>query len=194
MTSMPSVFISHGPPTTVMDDGPTAAFLTKLGREMDKPQAVLCVSAHWETAAPAVSTAVNPETIYDFYGFPDALYEIAYPAPGAREVAEQAATALTAAGLACACDPGQGLDHGTWVPLALMYPDADIPVAQVAIQPELGPAHHVEVGNALAPLRDDGVLILGSGNITHNLGDALAHMRSGTPNSPTPEWASIFDD
>ena len=194
MASMPSVFISHGPPTTVVDNGPTAAFLARLGRELDKPRAILCVSAHWETAAPAVSTAVNPETIYDFYGFPDALYEISYPAPGAREVAEQAAAALTAAGLACARDPGQGFDHGTWVPLALMYPAADIPIAQVAIQPALGPAHHVELGRALAPLREDGVLILGSGNITHNLADALADMRSGTPNPPIPEWAAAFDE
>jgi len=194
MASMPSVFISHGPPTTVVDGGPTAAFLAQLSRELDKPRAILCISAHWETAAPAVSTAVNPQTICDFYGFPDALYEISYPAPGARDVAVQAASALTAAGLACACEPGQGLDHGTWVPLALMYPAADIPVAQVAIQPELGPAHHVEIGKALAPPCEDGILILGSGNITHNLGDALAHMRSGNPIPPTPEWASAFDD
>ncbi len=191
---MPSIFISHGPPTTAVDGGPTAAFLTKLGAELDKPRAILCVSAHWETTAPSVSTAATPETIYDFYGFPDALYEMNYPAVGACEVAERAATVLTGAGLACARDPVQGLDHGTWIPLALMYPAADIPVAQLSIQPDFGPAHHVDLGKALAPLREDGVLILGSGNITHNLGDALGHMRAGTPNPPTPQWATAFDE
>ena len=194
MPKIPSVFISHGPPTIAIDGGPTAEFLTKLGSELGRPQAILCISAHWETAAPAVSTSNKPETIYDFYGFPDPLYAMTYPARAAPEVAERAATALSAAGLDCACDPQQGLDHGTWTPLALMYPEADIPVAQVSIQPDLGPAHHVDAGEALAPLRDDDILILGSGNITHNLADALGHMRSGVPNPPTPSWAAAFDD
>ena len=191
---IPSIFISHGPPTIAIEEGPTALFLKRLGSEMARPNTILCISAHWETQAPAVSVSERPETIYDFYGFPDPLYEMKYSAAGAVDVAERAAGAMVAAGFTCDRVVEQGLDHGTWIPLALMYPDADIPVAQVSIQPDLGPAHHLELGKALAPLRDDGVLILGSGNITHNLPDALGHMRAGTSNPPTPDWAREFDE
>ena len=193
MPKIPSVFISHGPPTLALEDGPTQAFLKRLAAELGRPREILCVSAHWETALPAVSTAVNPATIYDFYGFPDPLYQMTYPAPGAVALAERVTRALSNAGLGCTSDPGQGFDHGAWIPLLLMYPEADIPVAQLSIQPDLSPAHHVEIGRALAWLRDEGVLILGSGNVTHNLRDALSNLRTGVANPPTPEWASAFD-
>ena len=194
MTRVPTIFVSHGPPTLAIDNGPTVAFFKRLGAEFERPTSILCISAHWETAAPAVSTAESPQMIYDFYGFPEALYQMTYPAPGAAHTARKAAASLSDAGLSCAVDPSQGFDHGCWVPLMVMYPEADIPVAQLSIQPDAGPAHHLEVGKALAPLRDEGVLILGSGNVTHNLQDALGNMRAGTSNPPTPKWAAEFDD
>ncbi|MFQ5971899.1 MAG: DODA-type extradiol aromatic ring-opening family dioxygenase [Alphaproteobacteria bacterium] len=195
MARFPSVFISHGPPTIAIEPGPVPDFLHGLGPELGRPEAILCVSAHWETPLPAVGTAEAPELIYDFYGFPEPLYELTYPAPGAPALAEKAAAALGAAGIHCDRDPGQGLDHGAWVPLMLMYPDADVPVAQLSIQHHLGPAHHLDIGKALSGLRDEGVLVLGSGNVTHNLADALGRWRAGEPTDLEPlDWAVAFDE
>ena len=195
MSALPSVFVSHGPPTIAIDEGPAPQFLAALGRALPRPEAILCVSAHWETEAPAVLSAAAPPMIYDFYGFPDALYEIVYPAPGATALAARAAGLLEAAGIPCAAEPERGYDHGTWTPLRLAYPDADVPITQLSIQHHLSGAHHVALGRALAPLREEGVLIFGSGNVTHNLRDALGRMRlgSGLDASP-PEWASNFAD
>lgn len=190
MTRMPALFISHGAPTLALEPGATRDFLARLGAGIGRPSAILVVSAHWETVAPAVSTAVRPETIHDFYGFPQALYEMRYPAPGAPAVAQQAIERLAAAGLSAAAVADRGLDHGAWVPLQLMYPAADIPVAQVPVQTRLGPAHHFRLGEALRPLRDAGVLIIGSGSATHNLGEFRNHRYD----SPPPEWVSRFDD
>ncbi|MBL8832258.1 MAG: dioxygenase [Rhodospirillales bacterium] len=187
MSDLPAIFVSHGAPTLPLDDVPARDFLRGLSKLFPAPKAILVASAHWETPAPAVSLATKPETVHDFYGFPRELYAMSYPAPGAPEVAAKAKALLDAAGLAAAGDPGQGLDHGAWVPLLLAWPDAEIPVAQVAIQPHLGPAHHVAIGRALAPLRKEGVLILGSGGAVHNL---RRLERSGPP----PEWAKSFDD
>lgn len=188
--SLPSLFVSHGPPTIAVADCPARDFLAGLGAAIPRPRAILCVSAHWETPAPAVSGAVRPETVYDFYGFPDALYRMTYPAPGAPEVAGQVAELLAEAGLEGTVDPGQGLDHGAWIPLMLIYPDADIPVAQVAVQPGRDTRHHFELGCALSPLRQDGVLILGSGNATHNLRDFRRH---GFDDPPVA-YAAAFED
>lgn len=186
---MPALFVSHGAPTLPLEDVPARDFLRTLGAAMAKPAAVLAVSAHWETDAPAVSTSPRPATIHDFHGFPDALYRIAYPAPGAPEVAAEAARLLRGAGFAAREDAGQGLDHGAWVPLRMIYPRADVPVAQVAIQPALGPAHHVALGRALAPLRSRDVLILGTGSAVHNL-RRLTWNRHDAP----PPWAVAFDE
>lgn len=169
MTTFPSVFVSHGAPTLALTPCPARAFLAGLGRTLGRPEAILCVSAHWETAEPAVSAATEPETIHDFYGFPAPLYQLRYPAPGAPALAERVTSLLKTSGLSCARDAGQGLDHGAWVPLLLMYPEADIPVAQISVNMPRGPAHHVALGRALAPLREEGILVLGSGGATHNL-------------------------
>jgi 4,5-DOPA dioxygenase extradiol len=189
MTStIPSVFVSHGAPTLVMEDIPARLFMTTLGRQLPRPKAILCISAHWETAAPTVSTAAAPETIHDFYGFPDTLYRLRYAAPGAPDLAERVVGLLGDAGIGGGIDASRGLDHGAWNPLLLIYPDADIPVTQLSIQSSLDPAHHAAVGRALRPLRDEGVLILASGGAVHNL--RQFHVDRDMP----APWAVSFDD
>lgn len=190
MTRLPTLFVSHGAPTLTLEPGPTRGFLEQLGGSIGRPDAILMVSAHWESAAPAISTAAQPETIHDFYGFPDELYRMRYAAPGAPELAARVAALLTNAGLSTAAIPDRGLDHGAWVPLMLMYPDADIPVTQFAVQTALGTAHHWRLGGALRALRDEGVLIIGSGSVTHNLRE-LGNYRY---DSPPPDWVAAFND
>jgi 4,5-DOPA dioxygenase extradiol len=190
MSRMPSIFVSHGAPTLPLDDVPARDFLRGLAADVPRPKAILVASAHWETAAPAVSTAAKPQTIHDFYGFPRQLYEMQYPAPGAPEAATRARELLVAAGFETTADAGQGLDHGAWVPLLLAWPKADIPVAQIAIQPQLGAAHHIALGRALAPLADEGILVLGSGGAVHNLRALDWQGGAGTG----ADWARAFDD
>jgi 4,5-DOPA dioxygenase extradiol len=190
MARMPSLFVSHGAPTLIVQDGPAHRFLAGYGAVLGKPSAILVASAHWESADLSVSTAEKPETIHDFYGFPKALYELTYAAPGTPAVAARAAALLRDAGLKGDEDSTRGLDHGAWVPLRLMYPDADIPVAQISIQTALGPAHQLAVGRALAPLRDDGVLIMGSGSATHN----LAEFRGQALDTPPLDWVTELAD
>lgn len=173
----------------ILEDVPARTFLAGLGGAIERPRAIVVVSAHWETEAPEVSATTTPETIHDFYGFPEALYRMRYPAPGAPDVAAKIVDHLNSAGISAKSDPTRGLDHGAWAPLLLMYPEADIPVLQISIQPHLGPAHHVAVGHALAPLRDDGVLVMASGSATHNLRGLDWRGRSGPPT-----WAQEFDD
>jgi 4,5-DOPA dioxygenase extradiol len=129
------------------------------------------VSAHWDTDAPCVGLADRLETIHDYWGFPKELYEIDYPATGCREAATEVLSALRFAGLTAEGDAGRGLDHGAWIPLRLMFPDADVPVVPLSIQSHLGPAHHLALGRALAPLTAQGFLVVASGNLTHNLRD-----------------------
>lgn len=188
--AMPSVFVSHGAPTLVVDPVPTRQFLLGLGKALPRPKAILAVSAHWDTPAPRVSLADAPRTMYDFYGFPDELYEMTYPAPGNPALAEQCARLLGEAGVKVAPDMDRGLDHGAWVPLMLMYPEADIPVTQLSIQSHLSPQHHLELGRALAPLREQGVLILASGNATHNLREVFQN----PIDAPPAPYAKAFAD
>jgi 4,5-DOPA dioxygenase extradiol len=187
---IPSLFLSHGAPTLPLTDTPARDFLGQLGRVLERPRAILVVSAHWETARPAVNAVEWNDTIHDFYGFPRPLYDMRYPAPGAPQLASRVAEALRKAGLGCDIDRERGLDHGAWVPLSLIYPAADIPVLQLSVQPQLGPEHHLRVGRALAPLRDDGVLIIGSGSFTHDLSEFRGH----GPNDPAPSWVNDFAD
>ena len=171
MTSLPSLYISHGSPMTALQPGLVGQRLAELVKTLPRPRAIVLASAHWLARRPLVGGAAQPQTIHDFGGFPPALYEIQYPAPGEPALAQQVFERLQAAGLQPHLDPIRGLDHGVWVPLRLLYPDADIPVVPVSIQPELGPAHHLALGKALAPLREQDVLVIGSGSITHNLHD-----------------------
>ena len=185
---LPAIFLSHGAPTLAVEETSETRAWAALAKEIRRPSAILAVSAHWDTDAPMVSTAARPETIHDFSGFPRELYEQRYPAPGAPELAERVATQLAHSGLACAVDPGRGLDHGAWVPLKWMYPEADIPVTQLSVQSRRGARHHHELGRALAPLRDEGVLILASGGIVHNLREIQWQARAPVA------WARKFND
>jgi 4,5-DOPA dioxygenase extradiol len=185
--TFPAVFVSHGAPTLAVEENDTTDFLKRLGRELGKPRAVLCVSAHWNTGAPAVSAAERPQTIHDFGGFADELYRITYTAPGAPALAGRVVELLGGDKIGCSVSAERGLDHGAWVPLRLLYPEADVPVTQLSIQPRLGPEHHIRVGRALAPLRREGVLLLATGSATHNL-SMLA------PGGPPPAWAMEFDE
>ena len=190
MPPFPALFLSHGAPTLIIEDGPARRFLAGYGARLGRPSAILVASAHWEEPVATVSTAERPETIHDFYGFPPELYSLRYPAPGAPAVAEQAASLIEAAGLPVLRDADRGLDHGAWVPLSLMYAQADIPVAQVSLLRSGGPDAHLKLGAALRPLRDQGVLILGSGSTTHN----LAAFRGFNPDAPAPAWVTGFAD
>ena len=185
---LPAIFVSHGAPTLALDPGATGAFWEELGKSLPRPEAVLCVSAHWMTPAPATSRAAQPETIHDFYGFPEPLYRLFYPAPGAPLLAERAAELLTAAGMPVAIDPERGLDHGAWVPLRSLYPAAEIPVTQLSIQFERDAAWHYRMGEALAPLRREKILVLASGGAVHNLREIA--WNSDEP----PAWARQFDE
>ena len=190
MSSVPALFVSHGAPTLILETVPARAALRDLGRRLGRPRAVVVASAHWEQAASPLTGATAPETIHDFHGFPQRLYELRYPAPGDPDLAAEASALLEAAGIASGVDGQRGLDHGAWVPLMLMYPDADVPVLQVAVSPQAGAAHHLRLGAALAPLRARGVLVMGSGSATHD----LRAFRGQPIDAPAPEWVSGFNE
>lgn len=186
----PALFISHGSPMLAIEDSPARRFLLGLAASLPRPERILVASAHWETARPVVSTAARPRTVHDFRGFDRKLYEIDYPAPGDPELAREAASLLSTAGYQVEADPEHGWDHGVWVPLSLLFPAADISVAQVSIQPDAGPAHHHAVGRALAPLRERGVMIVASGAMTHDLKSYFAQREGGA----APDWVTRFTD
>jgi 4,5-DOPA dioxygenase extradiol len=169
--NLPTLFLPHGAPTFALRPGVAGTAMTRIAAGLPRPRAVVMISPHWETAQAAVGTAARLDTIHDFYGFPPELYEIHYPASGCPEAAHEVASALTAAGLSVTVAPERGLDHGAWIPLRQMYPDADVPVVPLSLQSQLGVEGAYQLGQALAPLASQGMLIIGSGNITHNLGD-----------------------
>ena len=180
---MPVIFAAHGAPV-LLDDDVWMAELASWASAMLRPTSVLMVSAHWEQRPTTLGATRTVPLVYDFYGFPERYYRTEYPAPGAPELAARVRELLRAKGIAVAGDPERGLDHGAYVPLVAMYPGADVPVLQVSM-PALEPAELFELGRALAPLRDEGVLVFGSGFLTHNMAYAF---RSGTP-----AWAREFD-
>ncbi|KAF1051108.1 MAG: 4,5-DOPA dioxygenase extradiol [Stenotrophomonas maltophilia] len=187
---LPTLFISHGSPMLALQPGASLAPLTRLARELPKPKAILVVSAHWESADLRVTHAAQPQTWHDFYGFPPELYAVQYPAPGAPALAQRVVQLLGEDGLAASLDDQRPLDHGAWVPLSLMYPAADIPVLQLSLPSHLPPALQQRIGQALRGLREEDVLLIGSGSITHNLGEL--DRRAG-PESIQP-WAREFRD
>ena len=172
----PTLFISHGSPMHAQDAGSAGAAWAAVTASLPRPKAVMMVSAHWETAQPTLGSAAQPATIHDFGGFPEALYKIRYPAPGAPDVAQRAAKLLADAGIAVTQDAQRGLDHGAWVPMQNMFKHADVQVLQLSVQTRLGTRHHLAVGRALHALRDE-VLIVASGHVTHNLRDAISAMQ-----------------
>ena len=189
--TLPTLFLSHGSPMQAVEPGIAGRAWQSLGARLPRPAAIVIASAHWETALPMTTGNPNPETIHDFGGFPRELYEIRYPAPGDPPLAARASALLKDAGITAGIDGIRGLDHGAWVPLRWMYPDASIPVVQLAVQPGRGPAHHLALGRALAPLRDEGVLLIGSGHTTHNLREFMMDRRSGSDGKVAP-YAEAF--
>ena len=187
---LPSLFISHGSPMLPLIDAPARDFLAGLGGSFARPRAILVASAHWETEHPEINAVARNTTIHDFHGFPKALYELSYNAPGDPALAEQASDLLRAAGLRSTVDHHRGLDHGAWVPLLMAFPAADIPVLQVSVQSHLGPAHHLQLGQALAPLRAEGILVIGSGSWTHD----LRRFRGQAIDAPEAPDVTVFSD
>ncbi len=192
MTMQPTLFLSHGAPTMALEPGKAGAALGALGKGLLRPSSILIISPHWDTPSAEVSTVEHPETIHDFFGFPAPLYELRYPAPGAPELARRAAALLQSAGKSCASDPARGLDHGAWSPLRFMFPEADVPVTQLSLQSQRGPRYQFEVGQALAPLCDENVLIIGSGSMTHNLGEFRGKRFDSTPEPYVTEFQDWF--
>jgi 4,5-DOPA dioxygenase extradiol len=189
---LPSVFISHGSPMHALQPGPAGEAWKALGRRLPRPRAILIASAHWETNLPMLTGNAKPETVHDFYNFPEPLYRLRYPAPGSPQLAQQAQALLKNAGFTAGIDGSRGLDHGAWTPLLYAYPEHDVPVVQISVQPALGPRHHVQLGNALRALSQEGVLIVGSGHLTHNLRDWARG--AGKPEPYAQEFqAWVFD-
>ncbi|MGA7777825.1 MAG: class III extradiol ring-cleavage dioxygenase [Paraburkholderia sp.] len=193
MSRLPSLFLSHGAPTLPIDPSMPRAEFGVLSSQLPRPEAILMLSAHWGSTQPLASTAEMPETIHDFYGFPRQLYEIQYPAAGAPDAARRAAAQLNEHGL-LADTQSHGLDHGAWVPMLLMFPNADVPVAQLSIQPHMDAAHHFRVGRALRALKDEGVMVIGSGQITHNLRAADFSARPEDADPRVTEFTDWFEE
>lgn len=190
---LPTLFISHGAPNLAIVDSPARRFLAGYGAGLPKPRAVVVASAHFCTEHPVVVSDAHPGMIYDFNGFDPVLKKMVYPAPGDPALAENVARRLDAAGFQVGIAPRRGYDHGTWVPLSLVFPEADVPVVQLSIQPHLDPAHHFRVGAALRGLAEDDVLVVGSGALTHNLREVFDPRRGMRPLDDENEgWAERF--
>ena len=184
---MPALFLGHGSPMNVIEENEFAKGWERLGKEISQPKAIVSISAHWETRGTHVTAMDNPPTIHDFGNFPQALFDIQYPAPGNPALAARIQSIVKTTDVRLTHE--WGLDHGTWGVLTKMYPEADIPVLQLSLDKGMTPGDHYAVGRELRPLRDDGVLILGSGNIVHNLGQI-----SMDPNIEPADWAVEFDE
>ena len=188
---MSTLFVSHGAPNLILHNSEARHFLEHFGKDIGKPRAILMVTAHFEAHRPTLTNGTHPPMIYDFGGFEPELRTVQYRAPGSPEVASEAFKLLDEAGLSPAF-ADRGFDHGTWVPLVLMRPEADIPVVQLSVEPDKGAAYHLKLGRALKPLADSGVLIIGSGAATHNLHEFFRGQYR--PDSPAPDWVKSFGD
>ncbi|WP_122583764.1 DODA-type extradiol aromatic ring-opening family dioxygenase [Pseudomonas viridiflava] len=186
----PSLFISHGSPMLALQPGESGPALARLAAEMPRPRAIVMVSAHWESHELLVNGNPQPETWHDFGGFAAELFAVQYPAPGLPDLTREVVELLAASDLPARIDSRRPFDHGVWVPLSLMYPQADIPVVQISLPSRQGPELQTRVGKALAGLRADGVLIIGSGSITHNLGE----LNWNGDSARVEPWAQAFRD
>lgn len=191
MARQPTVFISHGSPMLPLEPGTAAGMLKELGQELPRPKAILAFSPHWMARQPAVGSSAHPETIHDFSGFDPALHQMRYPVAGNPEVAQRAASLLERAGWTAPLDPKRGLDHGVWVPLSIMFPQADVPVVPVAMPWPLDASGAHRLGAALSPLAEEGVLLFGTGSLTHNLRDFSP--ASGTDEAPQTYVSEFVD-
>jgi 4,5-DOPA dioxygenase extradiol len=185
----PVLFLSHGSPMTALGGDELSRVWSALSARLSKPAAILVVSAHWTTRLPILGGSAQPETIHDFGGFPDALYQLRYPAPGAPALAQHIRQKLSAAGITAGIDASRGLDHGAWVPLRALFPAADIPVLQLSVQPGCCARHHFALGTALKSLRGENILLVASGHLTHNLKE---YFRQNAP-QPAPESVAFRD-
>lgn len=190
-TSYPVLFVPHGAPGFALRPGAAGRAMETAVDGLPLPRAIVIVSAHWDTPVPTVGFAEHPRTIHDFWGFPDELYALRYPATGCREASREVVHAITAAALPIREDATRGLDHGAWIPLRLMYPEAQVPVIPVSLQSAGGPQQAWRLGQALAPLAARGILIVGSGNVTHNLRDYQLAARQARP---TPDYVRTFPE
>ncbi|HQW08388.1 MAG TPA: class III extradiol ring-cleavage dioxygenase [Steroidobacteraceae bacterium] len=181
MERLPTVFLSHGSPLHALEAGGAGPAWRGLAASLPRPRAILIASAHWETQLPMLTGGERLATIHDFSGFPPGLYRLRYDVAGSPTLAARAAALLKAADVAATVNACRGIDHGAWVPLRWMYPAADVPLVQLSVQTALGSAHHLHVGDALAPLREEGVLVIGSGHMTHNLRDLAGHRDGPEP-------------
>jgi 4,5-DOPA dioxygenase extradiol len=184
---MPTLFISHGPPFVAVKDCPAHRFLKDLGKDLPRPRAILSISAHWESVAPLLTGGDTPGILYDF-GSPPALHSLQYGINGDPGLVNEIIDLLAPRGMP-AQSRVRGFDHGTWIPLMLMYPQGEIPVVQISIQTEENPEHHYQLGRAPAPLRETGVLLMASGGAVHNLDEAQAH----GVDDPPPDYVRQFD-
>lgn len=183
-----ALFLSHGAPTLALDDSPAGRFLDGLGARWPRPSAIVVASAHYPGSVTHVGAAPQPDTWHDFRGFPAPLYAIRYPATGATALAERIVSLLERDGLPARLDPQRPLDHGVWVPLLRMFPAADIPVVPISVDPRGDAAAHLRLGASLRALRDENVMVIGSGGFVHNLGA----LDFAAPQAPLPDWAAAF--
>ncbi len=187
---MPTMFIAHGAPTIVIQKGQYVDFLTELPKTIKTPEAIVIFSAHYESPVQLIGNVKQYETIYDFYGFPKVMYEMTYPAKGHQGLAQEIQQLFKENKIESKLDNDRGIDHGAWTILKLMYPECDIPVVTLSVNPDQSPQELYNIGKALAPLREKGVLIIGSGNTVHN----LRILNRAEENAPTEKWALEFDD
>lgn len=188
MRVLPTLFVAHGTPALVTEQSKYTRLLRVLAEKLPKPRAIIVISAHWSSPVQRVSTALQYRTVHDFFGFPEELYRIEYPARGDIAVAMQARELLMQEGVACETEDARGLDHGAWSVLRVMYPEADVPVVAMSVNPKLVPEEQYRIGKALGALREQDVLIIGSGGTVHNLNELDWSHRS------VSDWALEFDE